>query len=115
RRVAAGTPDPQIAAALNVGRMSVYRHRRLHILAPAKALVEAASKDTPEREKRAQVLAAAERGDPSAFLALSAIVEDLKTVHARLERSADAAEQNQQHLAVASVSSQQLTATELRA
>src|SRR5262249_21688758 len=46
---------------------------------------------------------------------LSALVEDLRRVHERLERTADAAEQNQLHLAVASVSSQQLRATELRA
>src|SRR5262249_61119617 len=113
--VAAGISDPEIAKALGVSRMSAYRHRRSHILAPAKAIVAAAEKDAPAKEKRAQMLAAGEKGDPLAFLSLSALVEDLRRVHERLERTADAAEQNQLHLAVASVSSQQLRATELRA
>src|SRR5207248_5536775 len=46
---------------------------------------------------------------------LAAIVSDLKKVHERLERTADAAEVDNQRLAVASLSSQQLRAAEVRA
>jgi len=91
------------------------RHRHNHVVAPARALVEAAGKGQDAREQRAQVLAAAEAGDPTAFVALAGIVNDLKKVHDRLERTADAAEQDKQRLAVASLSSQQLRAAEVRA
>lgn len=67
------------------------------------------------REQREEMLAAAESGDPSAFIALAAIVNDLRKVHERLERTADAAEQDNQRLAVASLSSQQLRTAEVRA
>jgi hypothetical protein len=113
--IAAGATDQAIADRLGVGRMSVSRHRREHVVAPAKALVEAAGKGREVAEQRAQVLAAAEAGDPSAFVALAGIVADLRKVHERLERTADAAEQDNQRLAVASLSAQQLRATEVRA
>ena len=61
------------------------------------------------------MLAAAEAGDPSAFIALAAIVADLRKVHERLERSADAAERDNHRLAVAGLSAQQLRAAEVRA
>jgi len=67
------------------------------------------------REQRAEVLAAAEAGDPLAFVALGSIVADLRTVQERLERTADAAEQDNQRLAVSALSSQQLRAAEVRA
>ena len=63
--------------------MAVSRHRRSHILAPAKALAEAAGKGREVAEQRAQVLAAAEAGDPSAFVALAGIVADLRRVDER--------------------------------
>lgn len=113
--VAAGETDSAIAEALKVGRMSVQRHRHNHVVAPARALVEAAGKGQDAREQRAQVLALAEQGDPTAFVALAGIVNDLKKVHDRLERTADGAEQDKQRLAVASLSSQQLRAAEVRA
>jgi hypothetical protein len=113
--IAGGATDQAISDALRVGRMSVQRHRTAHVVAPAKALVEAAGKGLDVRNQRAQVLAAAEAGDPSAFVALAGIVNDLKKVHERLERTADAAETDNQRLAVASLSSQQLRAAEVRA
>src|SRR5689334_18146797 len=100
---AAGFSDQAIGDELGVGRMSVNRHRLNHVVAPAKALVEAAGKGQDVREQRAQLLAAAESGDPSAFVALAGIVADLRKVHERLERTADAAEQDNQRLAVASL------------
>ncbi len=113
--IAAGASDQAVADRLGVARTSVLRHRHAHIVAPAKALVDAANKGRDAAEQRAQVMAAAEAGDPSAFVALTAIVADLRKVHARLERQADAAEQDNQRLAVASLSSAQLRAAEVRA
>jgi hypothetical protein len=113
--IAAGAPDQAIADALGVGRMAVNRHRVNHVVAPAKALVEAAGKGADAREKRAEIMAAAEAGDPAAFVALADIVSDLRRVNERLERTADAAELDNQRLAVASLSSQQLRAAEVRA
>lgn len=114
--VAAGATDQAVVDALGgLSRMAVSRHRHNHLVAPARALAEAAGKGQDAREKRAEVLAAAEAGDPSAFVALAGIVNDLRTVHERLERTAGAAEQDNQRLAVASLSSQQLRAAEVRA
>jgi len=113
--IAAGTTDQAIAVQFGVGRMAVSRHRRNHLVAPAKALVEAAGKGQAAAEQRAQVLAAAEAGDPSAFVALAGIVADLRKVHERLERTAEAAEQDGQRMAVAGLSAQQLRAAEVRA
>jgi hypothetical protein len=95
--------------------MAVQRHRTNHLVTPAKALVEAANKGRGAREQRAEIMAAAEAGDPSAFVALTSIVADLRRVHKRLERTAGAAEIDNQRLAVASLSSQQLRAAEVRA
>ena len=121
--IAAGNSDQAVANALNamtpdmpaMSLMAVSRHRRAHILAPAKALAEAAGKGREVTEQRAQMLAAAEAGDPSAFVALAGIVADLRKVHERLEATADAAAQDNQRLAVASLSAQQLRAAEVRA
>ena len=64
--IAAGNSDQAVANALNamtpdmpaMSLMAVSRHRRAHILAPAKALAEAAGKGRQVAEQRAQVLAA---------------------------------------------------------
>jgi hypothetical protein len=113
--IAAGATDQAIAEQIGVGRMAVSRHRQNHIIAPAKALVEAAGKGQDAAEQRALTLAAAQAGDPSAFVALSAIVDDLRQVHERLERTAGAAEKDGQRMAVAGLSAQQLRAAEVRA
>jgi hypothetical protein len=113
--ILAGAPDQAIADRLCVGRMSVARHRASHVLAPAQALADAAGKGRDMAEQRAQMMAAAEAGDPSAFVALAGIVADLKKVHERLERTAEAAEQDGQRMAVAGLSAQQIRASEVRA
>ena len=114
--IAAGQADQAIADRIGgVSRMAVARHRLNHVVTPAKALAKAAAKGRDAVEQRAQVMAAAEAGDPAAFVALASIVADLQKVHARLERTADAAEQDSQRLAVASLSAQQLRAAEVRA
>lgn len=112
----AGHTYRAISEQLQVGRMVVYRHVKNHVVAPAKAIATGlASKGADVRADRERAVALAEHGDPAAFLALGAIVDDLKRVHERLERTADAAEQDKQRLAVASLSSQQLRAAEVRA
>lgn len=114
--IGAGATDQAVADQLGgVNRMAVARHRHNHIVAPAKAIASMAAKGQDLADRRAQVMAAAEAGDPTAFIALSAIVADLKRVHDRLERTADAAEQDNQRNTVATVSAQQLRATEVRA
>ena len=121
--IAGGNSDQAVANTLNaltpdqppMSYMAVLRHRRAHVVAPARALAEAADKGREVAEQRAQVLAAAEAGDPSAFVALANIVADLRKVHERLERTANAAEDDNQRLAVASLSAQQLRAAEVRA
>ena len=95
--------------------MAVSRHRHNHVIAPTQALVKAANKGKDVAAKRTKMIAAAEAGDPSAFVALSSIVGDLKRVHERLERSAEGAEGARQHLAVSALSGQQLRAAEVRA
>jgi hypothetical protein len=114
--IAAGATDQAIADRIGgIHRMAVSRHRRLHVVAPAKALADAAGKGRDAIEERAQVLAAAEAGDPSAFVTLAAIVTDLRTVQERLNRVADGAERDNQRLAVSALSGQQLRAAEVRA
>src|ERR1051326_6237403 len=112
---AEGASDRIVAERLGVARMGARRHRINHVVAPAKALAAAASKGADVREQSEQALALAEQVDPSAFLALAGIVNELKKVHNRLERTADAAERDNQRLAGASLSSQQLRAAEVRA
>ena len=114
--IAAGATDQAIADKIGgVNRMAVSRHRHNHVMAPAKALAEAAGKGRDAADQRSQVMAAAQAGDPAAFVALAGIVDDLRRVHDRLERTAGAAEQDSQRLAVASLSAQQLRAAEVRA
>ena len=79
-------------------------------------VAEAASKGRANVQEREQLVAAAESGDTAAaFLALNQIAADLRRVQERLERTAEAAEVDQQRLAVASLSGQQLRAAEVRA
>lgn len=114
--IAAGATDQAIAARLGgVSRMAVSRHWHNHVVAPAKALAAAAGKGQDVAAQRAGVMAAAEAGDPAAFVTLAGIVSDLRRVHDRLERAADGAEQGRQPQAVASLSAQQLRAAEVRA
>jgi hypothetical protein len=115
--IAAGASDQAVASAIGgISRMAVARHRQNHIERPAKAIVAAANKGKDVREEREQLVAAAEQGDiAAAFLSLERIACDLRRVQERLERTADAAEGDQQRLAVASLSGQQLRAAEVRA
>jgi hypothetical protein len=115
--IAAGASDQAVADRIGgISRMAVARHRQNHIERPAKAIVAAANKGKDVRDEREQLVAAAEAGDvAAAFLSLERIAADLRRVQERLERTADAAEVDNQRLAVASLSGQQLRAAEVRA
>jgi hypothetical protein len=118
--IAEGVSDQSIADQLGLagaaGRMVVQRHRTRHVEAPARAVAEAASKGRQAVTRREGLVAAAEAGDlAAAFIGLEEIAADLKRVRDRLERAAEAAEVDQQRLAVASLSGQQLRAVEVRA
>jgi hypothetical protein len=115
--VAAGASDQMVADRIGgINRMAVARHRQNHIERPARAVLAAVNKGRDARQEREQLVAAAEDGDTAAaFLALNQIAADLRRVQERLERSADAAEIDNQRLAVASLSGQQLRAAEVRA
>src|ERR1700748_1254116 len=101
--IAAGASDQAVADKIGgISRMAVARHRQNHIERPAKAIVAAANKGRDTREEREQLVAAAEQGDvAAAFLSLERIAADLRRVQERLERTAEAAEGDQQRLAVA--------------
>ena len=85
--ITAGASDHAVASKIGgINRMTVSRHRRNHIEAPAKALVEAANKGRSVVEDREQTLAAVAAGDEvAAFVGLAGIVSDLKGVRDRLE------------------------------
>ena len=114
--IAEGVTDQAVADRIGgISRMAAARHRH-HIERAAKAIVAAANKGKDVRDEREQLVAAAESGDTAAaFLALNQIAADLRRVQERLERTADAAEVDNQRLAVASLSGQQLRAAEVRA
>src|SRR5690242_2355534 len=112
----AGETYRAISERLQVGRMVVYRHVKNHVVAPAKIIAKGlASKGADVRADRERAVVLAEQGDPASWLSLGEIVRDLRRVHTRLEEQADAAAQENQRLAVASLSSQQLKAQEIRA
>ena len=112
---ASGGTDREIGRRFGLSHVSVGRHRREHIVRPMQAAVAALDRGRAIREQREQMIQAAEAGDPAAFLALAEIVADLRKVHERLERTAEAAEHDNQRLAVSALSAQQLRAAEVRA
>jgi hypothetical protein len=97
-----GITDRARAKQFGLSHVCVGRHRREHVVRPMQVAAAALDKARGIRDQREQ-------------LALSSIIADLRTVHERLERQADAAEQDNQRLAVASLSAQQLRAAEVRA
>jgi hypothetical protein len=115
--IAAGSSDEAVAKRIGgISRMAVARHRQNHIERPAKAIVAAANKGKDVRDEREQIVAAAKSGDvAAAFLSLERIASDLRRVQERLERTADAAEADNQRLAVASLSAQTTRLGEVRA
>jgi hypothetical protein len=116
--IAEGVADVGIAAALNVGRMSVHRHRTAHVLAPARAIATAAAKSRPVEAQRNEVVAAAEAGELDAtttYLALAPITNSMRRVDDRVERTAAVAEAAGHFIGVSALSGQQIRLAEMRA
>jgi hypothetical protein len=112
---ASGATDRELARQFGVSHMAIGRHRRAHIVGPLKAAIAALDKGRTERERRAEQLAAIEAGDPSVFISLAGIVQDLRRTFERLERVASGAEQDNHPLAMATLSGQLVRAIETRA
>jgi hypothetical protein len=110
-----GATDREVGKRFGLSHVSAGRHRREHVLRPMQTAAAALDRGRGVRERREDLVQQAEAGDPSAFVALAGIVADLRKVHERLERTADAAEQDNQRLAVSALSAQQLRAAEVRA
>lgn len=97
-------------------REAVSRHRRFHVLAPAKALVAASQKDAEAKAQRQEIATAAAEGDgPRVWLALNAIVADLKAINDRLNKGSEDAAAAGQLAILSSLAGQQLRAVEHRA
>lgn len=92
------------------------RHRRFHVLAPAKLLVAASQKDARAKaERHAIAEAVAEGNSPQIFFALSEIIKDLRRVHSRLDKGSEAAQAAGQLATLASLAGQELKLHEMRA
>src|SRR5436190_5692154 len=115
--VSAGVSDRAIAAQIGASRAGVQRHRIRHIVQVARAIVAAGAKDTDAKARRQEILTAAENGTlkPEDYLSLSAIVTELKSIGARLDRTATAAEMGGVHPVVVSAAAQQIRLNESKA
>jgi hypothetical protein len=83
----------------------------------ARAIAAAGAKDAPARDQRQQIIAAAENGTlkPEDYLSLAAIVSEFKSIGARLDRTATAAEMGGVHPVVVSAAAQQIRLNESKA
>jgi hypothetical protein len=119
--LAEGASDAAISAALQVGRMSVNRHKIGHIMKPAQDRLAIISKGAGVREERQQLAQAAAADAPSpqqfadAVLGLRAQAEKLERIENRLERMAVAAETGGSANAVSQLSAQQIRSVEVGA
>jgi hypothetical protein len=115
--LAEGLSQSEIARRLKIGKMSLSRHVRAHLLPVTKAIARAVERDNPAREQRQQLIEAAEKGDlnPEQYLSLGAVVGDLRRAADRIERTSGKAEEAGQMNAVAALSSQAIRAVETRA
>src|SRR5258708_2681028 len=114
--VARGMSDQKIADELGVSRSGAQRHRQLHLLPITAKLAEISARDGPAKAQRQEIMRAAESGDldPSRFLGLAGIIEDMRVTADRLARVALTAEEAGQTLAVSSLSGQEIRLFEAR-
>src|SRR5438874_8614266 len=115
--VARGMSDQKIADELGISRSGAQRHRVVHVVSVARAIAAGpGAKDAPARERRQEIIAAAENGTlkPEDYLSLAAIVGELKAIGARLDRTATAAEMGGSHPVVISAAAQQLRLAETK-
>jgi hypothetical protein len=117
RLLAEGATQAEISRQLGLGKMSLSRHVRAHLLPVTQAIARAVERDNPARAQRRELIEAAENGElnPEHYLSLSAIVGDLKSAAERIERASGKAEENGQMNAVAALSGQAIRAVETRA
>src|SRR4051812_26318853 len=78
--IAGGVTDGAIAAEMGVHRLSVLRHRQRHVVAPARAILEAGNKGRDAQVDRQRIMTAADAGDLNTtdYLSLASIVGDLR-------------------------------------
>src|SRR5438552_3587864 len=115
--VARGMSDQKIADELGISRSGAQRHRVSHVVSVARAIAAAGAKDAAAREQRQEIIAAAENGTlkPEDYLSLAAIVSEFKSIGARLDRAATAAEMGGSHPVVISAAAQQIRLNESKA
>jgi hypothetical protein len=115
RMLAEGATLSSIKARTGIGLMSLSRHKKNHVIAPAQALAAAVAKGKDVAEQRKATLEAAERGDEvAAFLGLEEITRDTRKTSKRLSRAAKATEAAGQFTAMTGVVAQQHKNLELR-
>ncbi len=112
--LASGASDRAIGRQFGISHVSVGRHRREHVVRPMQVAAAALDKGRAVRERREQLVQGAQEGNPLDFIALTTIVQDVRTIHQRLDRMAEAAEQRGSAQGVAQLSGQQLRAAEVR-
>jgi hypothetical protein len=117
---AEGLADREIARRLDINKSLVTRHRRSHIVQVERNRLAILDKGSTAKQERAQLAAAAASDNPSpqqqvaALFGIQRLSERLRAVEARLERSAQRAEDDGAHTAVAQLSGQQIREVELR-
>jgi hypothetical protein len=117
---AEGIVDREIARRLGINKSLVTRHRVQHLAKPARDRLAIIERGASARRERAEMAAAAASPNPSpeqqvaALFGMQRLSERLQAVEARLERSAERAESDGAHTAVAQLAGQQLREVELR-
>jgi hypothetical protein len=117
-----GASDYEVGRQFDVERVSVGRHRRLHLIKPAQDRLAILARGSAERQQRRELAATASSSDtptPSefveAFFGLKAQAEKLQRIDDRLERMASLAEQQESPNGVAQLAAQQLRSVEVGA
>jgi hypothetical protein len=102
-----------------LSEMAVSRHRRAHLLAPARAAAAAVGKDSAARAQRKQQLAAIDKGDAlavvDALFNAQAMAERLRQVEDRLDAASEKAPADGAHQHLAAMSGAQIRALETTA
>jgi hypothetical protein len=120
--ICTGASDYDVGRRFDLERVSIGRHRRLHLIKPAQDRLAILARDSAERQRRQELATTAASADgPSpaefveAFFGLKAQAEKLQRIEDRLERMASLAEDNQSPNGVAQVAAQQLRSVEVGA
>jgi hypothetical protein len=118
--IASGVSDREVGRRFGIEHVSVNRHRRRHLVPETQARHAILTRDSDAKREREQLISAAASSDLSpkqqvdALFGLQRLSERLQAIEARLERSAERAENDGAHTAVAQLAGQQLREVELR-